>query len=214
MSNELYARFDPSHDSGVESRHSYQFGIAGYPLNRPRQPVVRVSLEQAQAFCAWLSETTGAAYRLPTEQEWEYACRAGSGTPFWYGDLDTDFSAYANFADAKLTEFCQETYVELRLVENPTPYDDWIPKDARFDDGGFLSEAGGGYAANPWGLHDMHGNVAEWTTSPCPWDERQVVVRGGSWYDRPKRGASSARLGYRPYQRVFNVGFRVVCDVE
>ena len=214
ITNEEFARFDPSHDSGVEPRHSYQFGITGYPVNRPGQPVVRVSMEEAQAFCAWLGETTGEAFRLPTEAEWEYACRAGTGTPFWYGDLDTDFAPYANFADAKLTEFCQETYIYLHLVPNPTKYDDWIPKDARFDDGGFLSEEVGGYAANPWGLHDMHGNVAEWTTTPCPWDERQVVVRGGSWYDRPQRGTASQRVAYRPYQRVFTVGFRVVSDAE
>ncbi len=214
ITNEQYALFDPAHDSGVEPRHSYQFGIAGYPSNGARRPVVRVSCDEARAFCRWLGERTGRPFRLPTELEWELACRAGTDTPFSFGDLDTDFSPWANFADAKLSEFVQETYIRLHVVENPTPYDDWIPKDARFDDGGFLSEEVGGYEPNAWGLHDMHGNVAEWTTSPCPWDERQVVVRGGSWYDRPKRGTSSFRLAYRPYQKVFNVGFRVVCDDE
>ena len=214
ITNAQYALFDPSHDSGVEPRHSYQFGIAGYPVNRPRQPVVRIPCDEARAFCRWLVERTGRPFRLPTELEWEHACRAGTTTPFSFGDLDTDFSPFANFADAKLSDFVQETYIRLHVVENPTPYDDWIPKDPRFDDGGFLSEDVGGYAPNAWDLHDMHGNVAEWTTTVCPWDERQVVVRGGSWYDRPKRGTSSFRLAYRPYQKVFNVGFRVVCDEE
>ena len=210
ITNAQYAEFDPGHDSGVEPRHSYQFGITGYPVDRPGQPVVRVPQLRASAFCRWLSGRSDGSFRLPTEMEWEYACRAGSDTPFYFGDLDTDFAPYANFADRKLTEFVQETYIYLHLVANPTKYDDWIPKDARFDDGGFLSEEVGGYEPNAWGLHDMHGNVAEWTSSPCPWNPRQCVVRGGSWYDRPKRGTSSYGQGYRPYAGVFNVGFRVV----
>ncbi len=81
----------------------------------------------------------------------------------------------------------------------------------------------GTYQANAWGLHDMHGNVWEWTRSalrryPYREDdgrndlaaEDKRVVRGGSWRDRPKRARSAYRLAYRPYQRVFNVGFRVV----
>jgi len=81
----------------------------------------------------------------------------------------------------------------------------------------------GQYTPNPWGLHDMHGNVAEWTLSkyvPYPYKgdngrndtktKGYRVIRGGSWYDRPRRCTSSYRFGYREYQRVFNVGFRVV----
>jgi formylglycine-generating enzyme required for sulfatase activity len=210
ITNAQYTLFDPGHDSGVEPRHSYQFGITGYPVDRPGQPVVRVSQESAREFCRWLGEELADEFRLPTEEEWEHACRAGTDTPFYFGDLDTDFAPFANFADSKLSEFVQETYIYLHLVENPTKYDDWIPKDARFDDGGFLSEEVGGYLPNGWGLHDMHGNVAEWTSTPCPWNPRQVVVRGGSWYDRPKRGTSAFQRGHRPYARVFDVGFRVV----
>ena len=77
---------------------------------------------------------------------------------------------------------------------------------------------------NPWGLCDMHGNVAEWTATadrPYPYDSAdgrdspgapgKKVVRGGSWYDHPKRAGSGYRVAYAPWQRVFNVGFRVVC---
>ena len=94
---------------------------------------------------------------------------------------------------------------------NPNRYDDWIPRDDRFSDGGLVSEPIGKYKPNPWGLHDMHGNAAEWTLSP---DGVQKVVRGGSWYDRPQRCTATSRLSYPPWQRVFSVGFRIVCKDE
>jgi formylglycine-generating enzyme required for sulfatase activity len=227
VTNRQFARFDPGHDSRVEPMHGYQFGIRGYPVNRPDQPVVRVSWDDATAFCDWLSERTGRRFRLPTEAQWEYACRAGTATAMWYGDLDADFSRRANLGDAKLQEFALDTYIQVRLIDNPNPYDDWVPKDDRFNDGGFVSTEVGRYAPNPWGLHDVHGNVWEWTRSalrPYPYDAHDGrnepgapgprVVRGGSWYDRPMRCRSSFRLAYPPYQRVFNVGFRVVIEGE
>lgn len=227
VANEQYARFDSAHDSHVEPMHGYQFGIHGYPVNGPRQPVVRVSWERAMAFCRWLSSHTGRKFDLPTEAQWEYACRAGAGTPFSYGTLESDFSPWANMGDVKLREFALETYVQVRLVANPTPYDDWIPRDNRFNDGGFVSMDIGSYQPNAWGLRDMHGNVWEWTRSRMlayPYRENDGrndpagtgprVVRGGSWYDRPMRCTASYRLAYAPYQGVFNVGFRVVMREE
>ncbi len=105
VTNAQFAKFDPRHDSRVESKNTYQFGIHGYPVNRPEQPVVRVSFNEAMAFCRWLSEKTGRKFSLPTEAQWEYACRAGTATPLSYGDVDADFAGFANLADAKLTEF-------------------------------------------------------------------------------------------------------------
>ena len=227
VTNEQYARFDPNHDSGVESMHAYQFGIHGHPLNGPKQPVVRVSWEDAMAFCRWLSERTGEAFALPTEAQWEHACRAGTATPFSFGGFDTDFSAHANLGDARLRDYALETYIQVHLIPNPGRYDDWVPKDARFNDGAFLSAEAGRYTPNPWGLCDMHGNVWEWTLSayrPYPYNDgdgrndptltERRVVRGGSWYDRPYRAASSFRLGYEAWQPVFNTGFRVACPAD
>jgi formylglycine-generating enzyme required for sulfatase activity len=178
------------------------------------------------AFCRWLGARTGGRFTLPTEAQWEWACRAGAATPFSFGPAGTDFSQHANFADAKLREFASDPYTVDKPLPDATAYDDWIPKDARSNDGALLAVAPGGYAPNAWGLHDLHGNVAEWTRScdaPYPWadDGRndanragRRVVRGGSWRDVPARGTASFRLSYEPWQRVYNVGFRVVCEGE
>jgi len=225
VTNQQYAQFEPNHDSHFESMLSACHGVHGHPVNRPEQPVVRVSWSQTMAFCRWLSEKTGYRFSLPTETQWEYACRAGTATPTYYGDLDTDFSQFANMADAKIGHLARDWYILDKPIDNPSKYDDWIPKDARYDDGAVLSIAPGKYQPNAWGLCDMHGNVAEWTATNYRSYSREdadgrdaatssdrKVVRGGSWRDRPKRCTSSFRLGYRPYQCVYNVGFRVMCE--
>jgi formylglycine-generating enzyme required for sulfatase activity len=227
VTNEQFLRFDPMHDSRVEPMHGYQFGIRGYPVNKPEQPAVRLSWRQAMAFCNWLSEQTGRHFTLPTEAQWEYACRAGTESSMWYGDLDTDFSPFANLGDAKLSEFALDTYIQVKLVQNPNRYDDWVPKEDRFNDRGFVSTPAGTYEPNAWGQFDTHGNVWEWTRSeyrPYPYDDldgrndssatSKRVVRGGSWYDRPNRCRSAFRLAYKPFQQVFSVGFRVVMEED
>jgi formylglycine-generating enzyme required for sulfatase activity len=227
ISNAQYAQFDPTHDSHVESKQAYQFGVHGYPMDRPEQPVVRVSWQRAMAFCRWLSERTGCDVHLPTEAQWEWAARAGSDQPFWFGGLDTDFSPYANLADASIRKFASDPYTVDKAYPNATKYDDYMPRDSRFDDQELLTCGGGRYRPNPWGLYDMHGNVAEWTSSaycPYPYDRsdgrenlsgtERRVARGGSWRDRPKRSTASYRLGYQSYQRVFNVGFRIAVSAD
>jgi len=225
ISNEQFDQFDSAHDSHVESKTAYQFGIHGIPVNEPQQPVVRVSWERAMAFCQWLSRRAGQRFTLPTEAQWEYACRAGTDTPFSFGGTNADFSKHANLADAKLTEFASDPYTICVPLNNPTKYEDYIPKDTRWNDGGLVSVRVGSYAPNAWGLHDLHGNVWEWTRTsnrPYPYREddgrndfartERKVVRGGSWRDRPARATSAYRLAYAPWQGVFNVGFRVVCE--
>ncbi len=213
ITNRQYACFDPAHDSGLETGEAYQFGDdeRGFPLNRAEQPVVRVSWDRALAFCAWLSAATGRRFSLPTEAQWEYACRAGSTSPLWYGGLDGDFSRAANLSDA--------THYTVYYPHSPRALPPWRPADTRFDDGWRVSAPVGTFDPNPWGLHDMHGNVAEWTLSdylPCPGAPGQPsarkVVRGGSWMDRPRRARSAFRLHYEPSQSVHDVGFRVVCE--
>jgi formylglycine-generating enzyme required for sulfatase activity len=223
--NHLYAAFDPKHDSGLEDKNAYQFGVRGFPANKPEQPVVRVSWEEAMAFCRWLSARTGERITLPSEAQWEYACRAGNDLPFSFGGLDADFSAFANLADTTLSGFASDPYTVDVPLKHPTCFDDWIPKDTRFNDGALLTVAPGRYRPNAWELYDMHGNAAEWTrssyaASPAAADPSAdtaffgspKVVRGGSWRDRPPRATSSFRLSYPPWQRVYNVTFRVVSE--
>jgi len=212
ITNEQFRRFNPAHNSGTEERHGYQFGVTGYDLDQPQQPVVRVSWNEAMAYCRWLAQKTGRHVTLPTETEWEWACRAGTTTPFWFGDFHTDFSPFANLGDKMLAHFSGNPYVQdwkAAAHKNPNQYDNWIPQDERFNDGGFVTEPVGKYAPNPWGLCDMHGNAAEWTSTATADGERMVC--GGSWRDRPARCTSDFRLLYRPYQKIHNVGFRIIC---
>ncbi|MCY2992536.1 MAG: SUMF1/EgtB/PvdO family nonheme iron enzyme [Planctomycetota bacterium] len=219
VTNSQFARFNPAHQSRYEHRGSWIFGeeYLGYPLDGPQQPVVRISWHEATGFCRWLSERTGLAFRLPTEAQWEWACRAGTDTAFHFGRREADFSPFANLADATIRELAYQSWSPR------TP--DIVPRDERYNDHALVSVAVGSYQPNAWGLCDLHGNVAEWTRTayrPYPYREDDgrnaadaggsKVVRGGSWRDRPARCRSAMRLSYPPYQRVFNVGFRVVCE--
>lgn len=216
ITNRQYACFDPEHDSGLETGEQYQFGDyeRGHHLRRPEQPVVRVSWDQAMAFCDWLSHKTGMRFTLPTETQWEYACRSGSTSPLWYGTLDDDFGHSANLSDA--------TGYTVDYPHVPAALPPWRPADTRFDDGWRVSAPVGTFQPNAWGLFDMHGNVAEWTRStyrPYPvtagddQDDRpgRKTVRGGSWLDRPRRARSAFRAHYERSQAVHDVGFRVMC---
>lgn len=232
VTNEQYRAFDPAHESRDESRQGYQFGRRGFFMDAPGQPAVRVSWEEAVRFCEWMSTATGLNVALPSEAQWEWAARAGSEEDFYFGGAEADFSRYSNLADARLRDFAQCTargdYERAEVIEGPSRHDDRIPRCDRCDDGAMISVEPGTYLPNPWNLHDMHGNVWEWTCSaylPYPYvhsDGRnntarpalERVARGGSWRDRPCRATASFRLPYAPYQKVFNVGFRVAVELD
>ncbi len=219
VSNEQFAQFDPTHESRFEHRSSWIFDeeYLGWRLDKARQPVVRVSWQEVMAFCDWLGAKLGEKVTLPTEAQWEYACRAGTDTPLNYGDLDTDFSPFANLGDSSLRRLADEGW----RPKSP----DLIPKESRFNDGALVTEEVGRYQPNAWGLRDMHGNAAEWTRSnyrayPFQAEDgrdkagssEKKVVRGGSWRDRPKYCRSAYRQAYPSYQKVYNVGFRIVIE--
>ena len=149
---------------------SFGMGIDNYPA-------ICMTQLAAVKFCEWLSAMTGHFYRLPTEAEWEYACRAGTDSAYSFGDDSSELSEYAWYK-----ENSQDKYQKV-----------------------------GTKKANPWGLFDMHGNVAEWTldqyipteyskrlegeTNPLVVGEKVYpkAVRGGSWMDNPNRLRSAAR---------------------
>jgi formylglycine-generating enzyme required for sulfatase activity len=212
VTNGQFRLFMPGHDSRDESRHGYQFGRRGYDMNDARQPAVRVSWNDAQAFTRWLGEAHATRAALPGGSQWEWACRAGAATVFPFGAADADYSEFANLGDRRLREFAactaRDNYHKAEPITDPNRYDDWIPRDDRFDDGGFVTTTVGSYRPNAWGLHDMIGNAWEWTADATPDGLR--IARGGSWHDRPTVATVNDRVIYQPYQRVFNVGFRIV----
>ena len=170
------------------------------------RPVESITWYEAVEFCDRLSAYTGRPYRLPSEAEWEYACRAGTATPFHFGEtITTDLANYnGNFSygDGPKGTYREET----------TPV--------------------GKFPANAYGLQDMCGNVREWCADhwhdsyeshevvPTNGSARIIggynnasrVICGGSWYDNPRWCRSASRVDYSPSKNSYRLGFRVVCS--
>jgi formylglycine-generating enzyme required for sulfatase activity len=220
---EQYRQFDPEYLNGVYDMHYKDQVHRGYYMNDMSFPVIRVSWHKAMEFCAWLSKKTGRKVSLPTEAQWEWACRAGTDSPLSFGDLNTEFSKFANLADLTVKQMAVSG-VNPQPINNPDSSVDFELKDPRSNDGVLHLSKVGSYQPNPWGLFDMHGNAAEWTRSaykPYPYNEADgrnsggegtKTVRGGSWHDRPFRSTSSFRLGFPAWQRVYHTGFRIIVE--
>ncbi len=172
-------------------------------------PVVDVSWNDAVAFAAWLSRKEGKRYRLPTEAEWEYACRAATTSRFWCGDNPEGLAAVGNIADWTFRE---------KYPESP---------GITARDGFVYTAPVGRFRANEFGLYDMHGNVWEWCSDPyhdryvpllpeaAPTDSAEPQarpVRGGSWDDEPRDCRSAATLRHLRSDRSFGIGFRLVLE--
>lgn len=182
-------------------------------MNNEWFPAVRVSWQEAQEYCKWLSEKTGRKFRLPTEAEWEWAARGGTATPFFWGGEDDNFAPYANLADAALDK-----------IPNQRQTLNYYMRDMRYNDKNQALCITGQYKANPFGLKDMIGNAAEWTQSAAaaypyaddarntPKADEWVVARGGAWDLLPRFSTVSRRVSYPQWQRVANVGIRLVCE--
>lgn len=165
--------------------------------HRDQHPVVSVSWEDATAYCLW------AGKRLPTESEWEYAARAGTDTLFWWGDEAPHDRKVGNVADESAR------YLIGGIVQG---YNDGYPRTSPV----------GSFEPNPWGLHGMIGNVAEWTQDwyggsykkesehnpQGPATGQYKVIRGGSWANGPLRARSANRDWDTPIYRHDTVGFR------
>ncbi|MBR4652414.1 MAG: SUMF1/EgtB/PvdO family nonheme iron enzyme [Kiritimatiellae bacterium] len=207
ITNRQFRRFMPRHDSGIEVNDFMKFSQVelGYPLTGEDQPAVRLSADQAEAFCRALSSQTGARCRLPTGDEWEWAARAGSPSAMPYGSLDDDFAPFANLADRTFRR--QDRFSGNVPLMGVPP---WRLADERFDDGCRVTAPVGSFKANAWGLHDMAGNVWEWTADRT--DDGRAKARGGSFWSRPKDATFARTVRYRTWQRVHDVGFRVLLE--
>jgi formylglycine-generating enzyme required for sulfatase activity len=170
--------------------------------------VVNVTWNDAMAFCKWLSEKEGQTYRLPTEAEWEYACRAGTTTRYPSGDDPQTLGKVSNVVDAT---------VKARIP-------DWRYMIYHSDNYAFTSPVGKS-KPNAFGLHDMHGNAFQWCSdwygekyyaaSPAddptgPDSRSERVIRGGTWNFRPLGARSAERNKTEPDSRNCSAGFRVV----
>jgi len=164
VSNHQYRAFDPEHDSGYVDRPGKDQRCRGEASNRHDQPAIRVSHDEAVRYCEWLGGKIGRKVLLPTEAQWEWACRAGTATPLWFGECDADFSKAANLADGGAGRSMRGQF----------------PVVEKFKDGATASAPITQYEANPWGLKNMHGNVAEWTRTNYDADGSTKVGRGGS----------------------------------
>ena len=223
VTNQQYNTIFPQYDSRYVDQQWKDHVVPGYPANKPEQPVIRVSYNDAMEYCKILSQKTGLNITLPTEAQWEWACRGGSDEDFWFGNLNADFGKKDNLADVTTNKFAVSG-VDPQPMSPESPwykYYTFLPKAANVDDGSLVQVGGKKYEANPFGLYCMHGNVAEWTRSdyvPYPYKENPKkvseykVVRGGSYIERPKYSTAYSRKGFYPYQCVFNVGFRVIIE--
>jgi len=202
----------PQHSVTIAPFHMGKFAVtqAQYQAimgNNPsrsqgeKRPVEQVSWHDAIAFCQKLSERTGNLYRLPSEAEWEYACRAGTTTPFYFGETITpdlvNFNGNSTYGSAPKGIYREQT-IDV-----------------------------GSFPPNGFGLYDMHGNVREWCedhwhsnyqgapTNGSAWttggDSNFRSLRGGSWDSYPRNCRSASRYGHRPDERYDFIGFRVVC---
>lgn len=211
------AEIDGEGGSSVTSDGSY-VRSPSYTWKNPgfsqsdEHPVVNVSWNDAVKFCEWLSQQEGEKYRLPTEAEWEYACRAGTKTRYWNGNEAERLTEIANVGDR--TAMSKYQWVRHLLTTSD----------------GFASTAPvGSFPPNPWGVYDMHGNVEEWVRDssadypservidpPTDSDDGPLrVSRGGNWLPFPFQCRSAYRnCRQSPDARSCGTGFRVALELR
>jgi formylglycine-generating enzyme required for sulfatase activity len=190
----------------IEGRKpKYNWQSTGF-AQTDEHPVVNVTWNDATAFCRWLAQRTRKPVRLPTEAEWEYACRAGSTTRFYSGEDPETLARVGNVADGSAKK----------------KFPDWQSTIAA-EDGYVFTAPVGQFRPNRFGLYDMHGNVWEWCqdwlgpyrdlSAKDPLQDKGNgvrVMRGGSWGKRiPQICSSALRFSGAPSSRDLDVGFRV-----
>jgi formylglycine-generating enzyme required for sulfatase activity len=195
---------------GWEQSDTADWSAPGFSQD-DRHPVTCVSHEDATAYIEWLTAKTGKPFRLPTEAEWEYACRAGTKTARFWGDNREGVAEYANVADQSLA---------AATKEKPDP-----ERYFQHDDGYPFTSPVGSFRPNQFGLYDMLGNVWEWcqdhwvenyknapingAARTTPDSTASRVLRGGAWNDNPRNVRAGSRNRDVPRNRGNYTGFRV-----
>lgn len=189
--------------------------------DRNRLPVINVSWDDATAYAAWLSQQTGQHFRLPTEAEWEYAVRAGTTSKRFWGDNPSDACKFANVFDKRNEAKIRQQFSVPKIFA-----DNYTCEDSYFD----IAPVGS-FKPNPWGLHDMLGNVWEWvqdcrhdnytgapTIASSAWEAKnggdcsKRGVRGGSWFVAVPYVCAAYRSWNSPTDKGNGIGFRLVQD--
>lgn len=198
--------YDAVSKRSVGRRPKYSWRSTGFQQT-DEHPIVNVTWNDAVKFCEWLHKMEGKAYRLPTEAEWEYACRGGMQTTFQGGDHPETQAVFGNVWDGTARAFFSGRQEIIR---------------AR--DGYVFTASIGQFRANKFGLHDMQGNVWEWcsdwynakyyASSPTldpqgPQSGSTLVVRGGGWGSGSAFCRSARRLAVSPLERNDDLGFRL-----
>jgi formylglycine-generating enzyme required for sulfatase activity len=194
----------------AEEKSSFNWRSTGFPQS-DEHPVVNVTWNDAVAFCQWLSNKEGKQYGLPTEAQWEYACRAGTSSRYSTGDSPASLQEATNARDASF----KVKFPKVDFAKYPS---------FNFDDGYAFAAPVGQFRPNSFGLYDMTGNVWEWCsdfydkeyyrTSPTddpkgPATGSYRVLRGGGWYDYAVYCRSAYRYWFVPSFRHDGLGFRV-----
>ena len=199
----------PEHKgSGRWDKHRYSYS--------DYQPVTCISWQDANAYAAWLSEQTGQQYRLPTEQEWEYATKANTTSRYFWGDdpLQKDACQYGNFADLTGEQVNNQLYgySNKGFIEH-----------LNCDDGEAYNAIVGLYRPNPFGLYDMVGNVSQYLnscfnpqgyvsgtadTASCEF----IATRGGNWHYPAQPHSNRGRFKREGWNVAAGIGFRLAKD--
>jgi sulfatase modifying factor 1 len=208
ITNAQYRQWKPDHDS---------LSFENQTMNEDDQPVVDVSWNEVQGFIGWLKGENkgGGMFRLPTEAEWEYACRAGTTTVRFWGDDPHQACQYANVGDQTGKKYFGKKWPDWTIHE--------------CDDGYAVTAPVGKFRPNNFGLHDMLGNVWEWCAdvyvadiyakhqqqgtveNPLVTDGgSQRVARGGCWSKQPRHTRCASRHAIPPDTKSDSVGFRLV----
>jgi formylglycine-generating enzyme len=203
VTNEQYRRFDPDHENGDVPLYE----LDDIKLDHDRQPVFNVSWRDAQRYIRWLNRQGAGTFRLPTEAEWEYACRAGTTSVVYWGDVDKSTVDYAKVGRTFFSE--SKALGDSEIALPASEYEASAPV--------------GTFKPNAWGLYDMIGNVSEmcqdWygnysaesqtdPTGPKSGEER--IVRGGNTWTHPYMLHAASRGSVGPRWHEILVGFRLV----